>query len=190
MRIAVTGPSGSGKTTLAAELARTAGLRHVEIDALHHGPNWESCGAAVLRERVLEATEGDGWVTDATYRSMLGELIVDRADVVVWLDLPIPLVMWRLLRRTYVRNRDKAELWNGNVEPGWRESLGVLVWPALRTAFANRRQFPVRFAQRNVLRLRSDDAVRAFVQSIQATRVTSGSSNGNERQKTPPFTET
>lgn len=49
MRIAITGPSGSGKTTLAAELARTLGIRHVEIDALHHGPNWESCGVDVLR---------------------------------------------------------------------------------------------------------------------------------------------
>ena len=122
-RIAITGPSGSGKTTLAAELARTLGIRHVEIDALHHGPNWESCGADVLRERVVAATEGDGWVTDSTYHSMLGDLVVDRAEHLVWLDLPIPLVMWRLLRRTHVRNRDQTELWNGNVEPGWRESL-------------------------------------------------------------------
>ncbi|MDX6471909.1 MAG: hypothetical protein QOK22_725 [Gaiellaceae bacterium] len=166
MRIAITGPSGSGKTTLAAEIARTHGLRHVEIDALHHGPNWESCGAEVLRERVLAATEGDGWVTDATYHSMLGALIVDRADVVVWLDLPIPLVMWRLLRRTHVRNRDKIELWNGNLEPGWRESLGFLIWPALRRAFANRRDFPRRFAGRDIRRLRSDQDVRAFARSL------------------------
>jgi adenylate kinase family enzyme len=190
MRIAITGPSGSGKTTLAAELARVRGLRHVEIDALHHGPNWESCGADVLRERVIAATEGDDWVTDSTYHSMLGSLVPDRADVVVWLDLPVPLVMWRLLKRTHVRNRDKTELWNGNVEPGWRESLGFLIWPAFRRAFANRRDFPKRFARRNVLRLRSDAEVRAFVQSIQATRVTSGSSNGSERQKTPPFNDT
>jgi len=74
MRIAITGPSGSGKTTLAAELARTLGIRHVEIDALHHGPNWESCGVEVLAERVTAATEGDGWVTDSTYHTMLGDL--------------------------------------------------------------------------------------------------------------------
>ena len=59
MRIAITGPSGSGKTTLAVEIARTLGIPHVEIDALHHGPNWESCGVDVLRERVLTATDGD-----------------------------------------------------------------------------------------------------------------------------------
>jgi adenylate kinase family enzyme len=190
VRIAITGPSGSGKTTLAAELARTLGIRHIEIDALHHGPDWESCGVEVLRERVLAATEGDGWVTDSTYHTMLGSLIVDRADVLVWLDLPIPLVMWRLLCRTHVRNRDKVELWNGNFEPGWRESSKVLIWPAFKRAFENRRRFPELYADRDIRRLRSDGEVRAFVQSIQATPEMSGSSNGSERQKTPPLTDT
>jgi adenylate kinase family enzyme len=190
MRIAITGPSGSGKTTLAAELAETLGIPHVEIDALHHGPNWQSCGPEVLRERVVAATRADDWVSDGTYHSMLGNLVVDRADVLVWLDLPIPLVMWRLLRRTHVRNRDRIELWSGNVEPGWRESLRFLIWPALRSAFSNRRLFPERYERVRMHRLRSDADVRAFVQSIQATARRSGSSNGSERQKMPPLRET
>jgi adenylate kinase family enzyme len=190
MRIAITGPSGSGKTMLATELARTAGLRHVEIDALHHGPNWESCGPEVLRERVLAAIEGDDWVTDSTYHTVLGNLISERADVLVWLDLPIPVVMGRLLRRTYVRNRDRVELWNGNVEPGWRESTRYLIWPALRRARSNRREFPQRYARLRVRRLRSDAEVRAFVQSIKATATMSGSSSVSPRQNTPPLSDT
>jgi adenylate kinase family enzyme len=191
MRIAITGPSGSGKTTLAGELARVAGLRMIEIDALHHGPNWESCGAEVLRERVLAATEGDDWVTDAMYHNMLGDLVADRADVIAWLDLPVPRVMWRLLRRTHLRNKHRTELWNGNVEPGWRKSWGYLIKPAFKRAFENRRDFPQRFAHYpDVRRLRSDADVRAFVQSIQATAITSGSSKGSERQNTPPLAET
>jgi adenylate kinase family enzyme len=174
---------------LAAELARTLGIRHVEIDALHHGPNWESCGEEVLRERVSAAIEGDGWVTDSTYHRMLGDLVEKRAEVLVWLDLPIPLVMWRLVKRTHVRNRDQVELWNGNVETGWRESWGYLIWPALRTAFKNRREFPSRFADVHVHRLRSDREVRAFVQSIQATASTSGSSSVSARQNTPPLAD-
>ena len=178
---------------LAAELARTLGIRHVEIDALHHGPNWESCGPVVLRERVLAATEGDDWVTDSTYTSMLGDLVVQRADLLVWLDLPTPLVMWRLLRRTHVRNRDKTELWNGNVEPGWPTSPGYLIWPALQIPFANRREFPSRYADVHMQRLRSDRDVRrqsSYAQSIQATASTSGSSSVSARQKTPPLTDT
>ncbi len=190
MRIAITGPSGSGKTTLARELERTAGLRHVEIDALHHGPNWESCGPVVLRERVLAAIEGDDWVTDSTYHTVLGNLISERADVLVWLDLPIPVVLWRLVRRTYVRNRDKVKLWNGNVEPGWRESMRYLIWPALGRALSNRREFPRRYAHLSISRLRSDADVRAFVQSIQAIDTMSGSSSASPRQKTPPLADT
>ena len=193
MRIAISGPSGSGKTRLAVELSARLGIRHVEIDAFHHGPNWESCGAEALRERVAAATEGDGWVADATYRGMLGDLVYERADTFVWLDLPIRLVMWRLLARTHVRRRDRVELWNGNVEPGWRETVPLLVWPALKRCFENRRDYPARLARfphLDVHRLRSDAEVRKFVQSIQATAATSGSSNGSDRQKTPPFEET
>jgi adenylate kinase family enzyme len=189
MRIAITGPSGSGKTTLAVELARTLGIPHVEIDALHHGPNWESCGADVLRERVAAAIDADSWVTDSTYHRMLGNLVADRADILVWLDLPIPLVMWRLLRRSYLRRRHRVVLWNGNIEPRWREQMRYLLWPAIRTAFANRRQFPALYADRHVERLRSDDDVRRFAQSIQATATMSGTSNGSDRQKTPPLSE-
>jgi adenylate kinase family enzyme len=172
------------------ELAQKLQLRHIEIDALHHGPNWQSCGADVLRERVDAATSGDGWVTDSTYRSMLGDFVVRRAEQLVWLDLPVPLVMWRLLRRTHSRNRDQVELWNGNVEPGWRKSLGTLIWPALKAAVTNRREFPTLYANVNMHRLRSDRDVRAFVQSTQATASTSGSSSVSARQKTPPFSET
>src|SRR6185437_10496841 len=124
--------------------------RHVELDALYHGPNWEPCSIEVLRERIAAATDGDGWVTDSTYHTLLG-------DVLVWLDLPAHLVMWRLLRRTHVRNRDKVELWNGNVEPGWRESLPTLIWPAFKRVFENRRALPARYANVNMRRLRSDD---------------------------------
>jgi adenylate kinase family enzyme len=147
----------------------------------------------VLRERVGAAIEGDGWVTDSTYRSMLGDLVYERADTFVWLDLPVRLVMWRLLRRTYVRNRTKEELWNGNTEPGWRMSVPMLIWPAFKRCFENRREYPVRLKRHpnlDVHRLRSDDEVRAFAQSIQARARMSGSSSGNERQNTPPLLET
>jgi adenylate kinase family enzyme len=164
VKIAITGASGNGKTTLAETLECAAGLRHVEIDALHHGPNWESCGPEVLRDRVLAATDGDDWVTDSTYKRMLGDLLVERADVLVWLDLPIRLVMWRLMRRTAVRIRRRVVLWNGNVESGWRDAWRYLLWPALRTAVENRRALPKLYPQ--AVRLRSDAEVAQFVAMV------------------------
>ena len=52
------------------------------------------------------------------------------------------LVTWRLLRRTHERSRGKIELWAGNYEGTWRESLGYVIWPALKRAFTNRRTVP------------------------------------------------
>jgi len=169
MRIAIVGPSGSGKTRLAGRVAAAAGLRHAELDGPHHRPHWESCGADVLRERVDAATQGDGWVADGTYHQMIGELVFERAQTVAWLDLPAAHVMSRLLRRTHVRKRDRVELWNGNLEPGWRESVPYLIWPAFKRVFENRRKLPARLARHphlDVRRLRSDADVDAFVAAV------------------------
>ena len=192
-RIVVIGPSGSGKTRLSARLAEVLHARHVEIDALWHGPNWESCGAEELRARVSAATEGDDWVCDGTYHTIIGEIVLERAETVAWLDLPVALVIGRLVRRSWVRKRDKVVLWHGNLEESWLNQIRWLIWPAFKRVFENRRDLPERLArhpQLDVHRLRSDEEVEAFVQSIQATESMSGSSNGSERQKTPPLAET
>lgn len=173
MRIAVIGPSGSGKTCLSSQLAENLGLRHIEIDALHHGPNWEPCSREELRERVAAATEGDGWVSDGAYHQMIGELVFERVETVAWLDLPMRLVMWRLLLRTYRRKKHGTELWHGNREGPWRESVRYLIWPSLKRGFENRRRLPGLFARHphlSVHRLRSDEAVQSFADALQAAR--------------------
>lgn len=192
-RLVVIGPSGSGKTRLCARLAELLQARHVEIDALWHGPNWESCGPEELRRRVSAATEGDDWISDGTYHTIIGDLVLERAETVAWLDLPVALVMWRLVRRSWVRKRDKVVLWHGNREERWFDQIRWLIWPAFKRAFGNQRRLPAHFArypQLQVQRLRSDADVEAFVQSIQPIESMSGNSNGRDRQKTPPLAET
>jgi adenylate kinase family enzyme len=192
-RLVVIGPSGSGKTRLSARLAELLHARHVEIDALWHGPNWESCGPEELHRRVSAATEGDDWVCDGTYHSIIGDIVLKRGETVAWLDLPVHLVMWRLVRRSWVRKRDKVELWHGNLEESWHNQIRWLMWPAFKRAFENRRRLPNHLAQHpqlQVHRLRSDAEVETFIQSIQATESMSGSSNGSECQKTPPLADT
>src|SRR6186997_1715444 len=77
-RVSVAGISGSGKTTLAAALAARLGVPHVELDALHHGPNWTEATPEELRARVEAALAAapEGWVADGNYESKLGDLVV------------------------------------------------------------------------------------------------------------------
>jgi adenylate kinase family enzyme len=113
-RILVTGTSGSGKTTLAAALAARLGLPHTEIDALYHGPGWVPRPEFAADVAALAA--GEYWVTEWQY-SGVRSLLLARADLLVWLDLPRWQVMHQQVRRTLRRRMRRVELWNGNVEP-------------------------------------------------------------------------
>jgi adenylate kinase family enzyme len=74
-RILVKGSSGAGKTTLAAALAEHLGIPHIELDALHHGPNWAEATATELQARLLEVLDDErGWVVDGNYERKLGSL--------------------------------------------------------------------------------------------------------------------
>jgi adenylate kinase family enzyme len=144
-RVSVVGTSGSGKTTVAASLAGRLGVPHVELDALHHGPSWTEASAEELQERVRAALAGlDGWVVDGNYHGKIGDLVLRRADTVVWLDLPLAVCLARLWRRTSHRIRDGVELWNGNRED-WRNVLvgreSLFVW-AVRSHVRRRRTWP------------------------------------------------
>lgn len=119
-RVLVAGTSGSGKSTLAAQIAGVLAIPYVEIDGLYHGPNWTPREA--FEADVLQFSSQPAWVTEWQYRpvrTILGE----RADLLVWLDLPRATVMRQVVLRTLKRRLGREELWNGNVEPPLRTVL-------------------------------------------------------------------
>ena len=81
-----------------------------------HGPNWTETPDDELRRMLEPVLAGDGWVIDGGYRSKIGDLVLEQADVVVWIDLPLHVWLPRLIRRTVRRMRGQEELWNGNRE--------------------------------------------------------------------------
>jgi adenylate kinase family enzyme len=119
-RVLVGGISGAGKTTMAERLAACFGLPRHELDALHHGPNWQPRTA--FRSDVEQIARSPRWVTEDQYHSVLGDLLLTRADTYIWLDLPRRTVMFRVIRRSVSRALAGRELWNGNRE-GFRDWL-------------------------------------------------------------------
>ena len=140
-RVLVAGVSGSGKTTVAARVARALDAPHTELDSLFHGPGWVPREEFLEDVRALAASET--WTTEWQYPAAR-PLLLERADLLVWLDLPFATVtLPRLLRRTVRRRLRREVLWNGNVEPPLRT---VLTDPehVVRWAVAGRRKLHAR----------------------------------------------
>lgn len=171
-RIVVKGTSGSGKSTFGTALADRLGVPYIELDALHHGPNWSAPTDEMFQARVREAMDAapDGWVIDGNYDSKLGDTVIGAADTILWLDLPLRTTFPRLWRRTMNRIRNDVELWNGNRET-WRDQFlsreSIFFW-TVRSHMRHRREWPAGFGHdQRFVRLRSDAEARRWLKAQQ-----------------------
>lgn len=175
-RIVIVGTTGSGKTTLARRAAAIIGGRHVELDALFHGPGWVPAEPDVFRARVRAAIAGQQrWVTCGGYRGHVRDITWASADQIVWIDLPFPVTFSRMLCRTLTRIGRKEELWNGN-----RESLrntfasrDSLILFAIQHRNKYREEYPAELsapalAHVDVARLRRQREVAAWLRGLEA----------------------
>lgn len=160
-RVVVLGTTGTGKSTLAREVAPLIGADHVELDSLAHGPNWSPRPVEEFTSAVEELARRPRWVFDGNYIDRVSGSLWPQADVVVWLDVPLWVIVPRIVRRTVVRIVRRTELWNGNREH-WAALFGrnsLLVW-AVRSHRRHRRELPGRLSELSasgvrVVRLRS-----------------------------------
>ncbi|MCK9794265.1 AAA family ATPase [Isoptericola sp. 4D.3] len=168
-RILVAGTSGSGKTTLAGRVSAALDLPYTELDGLHHGPGWTP--RPEFEDDVRAVVAQDAWVSEWQYGAVR-PLLLERAQLLVWLDLPVPVVLWQVVTRTVRRRVRRTELWNGNVEPPLRTVFSdrdhIVRW-AWRTRHKLRgldRRLAVEAPHLQVVRLRSRHDVHRWVRGL------------------------
>ena len=165
-RVTVNGTSGSGKSTLARRIGEALALPYTELDSLYHGPGWTPMPDFL--KRVEEMTSSDRWVCELQFDAAR-PMIVTRADLVVWLDLPLYLVMSRLTGRTIGRRVGGHVLWNGNREGPLRhfftdrEHVIRWAWATRHEARARARALLVSHPRLPLVRLRTPEEVSSWV---------------------------
>jgi adenylate kinase family enzyme len=172
-RVVVFGTTGSGKSWVAERLAGRSGLRLIELDALFWGKDWQPAPLDLFRYRVeneIRDVPGDpGWIVAGNY-GHVRDLTWRAADTLVWLDLPFPLVMWRLVRRTLRRIATRENLWGtGNRETVRNSFLSrdSILYYAIKTHRRNRERFAIECEflgkDKNIVRLKSTREVERFL---------------------------
>lgn len=122
MRITIIGNCASGKSTLARKISEKFTIPHIHLDRFWFDANGhllkkgDTEGKEQVQEFIRAETEGliaqDAWVSDGWY-SRVQPLIAERADQVIFLDIPL----WRRLvnhfhRVFFTERHSELSRWN------------------------------------------------------------------------------
>jgi adenylate kinase family enzyme len=163
-RIAVLGGGGAGKSTLARRLGAALDLPVIHLDRLVFGPGWSRNAPEAVRGQ-LAGQLGDRWVVDGTYAEA-GELTLPTADLVLWLDQPTWLRLYRCWRKTRDhRGKPRADRPDDCEEGfGWRYARMTVAFGRWSAVLERRLQDA---SATPVVRLRGDRDIARLIAAAQ-----------------------
>lgn len=102
MKIQVIGCSGTGKTYLAHALAEKYQIPHLDLDDIfwdnREGAYGKKYDEAVRQALLSEYLTKENWIIEGVYYKWTAQVFED-ADVIVFLDIPSRIYLWRIIKR-------------------------------------------------------------------------------------------
>lgn len=159
------GGSGSGKSTLARQIGALTGLPVVHIDPMYWKPGWVQRPAEETHRLVREAISKEEWVFEGNNSATMEER-VRLADLIIYLDMPLHVRLWRFTKRWWTyRGKTRPDMTEGCDERWELAFVRDFIWryggERRARALANLDRW--RAEGRRVVRLTSPRAVRAFL---------------------------
>lgn len=170
-RVMIVGGPGSGKSTLARLLGERTGLPVHHMDHIHWKPGWQVRSRDDKDRMTHEVHMQDEWIFEGGHSNTYEERLL-RADTFIWLDFPVWLRLFRVLKRSLVYyGRNRPDLPEGCPERlNWQTA--EFVWFILRTRVKSRSRLATIYRappdHLKTIRLKSLSQVSGFLSGIGA----------------------
>jgi adenylate kinase family enzyme len=99
-RVAIIGNAGSGKSTLAENLHQSLKLPVHHLDKYFWKPGWSYPDPSEYKLIHDALCDQEEWIIDGNNLRLL-EYRMDKAQSIIFLDIPRYLCFWRILKRLY-----------------------------------------------------------------------------------------
>lgn len=167
-RIMIVGGPGSGKSTCAKALGNMLDLPVFHMDRdVYWEAGWVESSRDKRLARVAAIVGQSDWVFEGSFSSTYDQRLA-RAHMLIWLDTPLPLRLFRVIRRSWTyRGQVRSDLAEGC--PERLDMLPGFLWFILRTAGKSRRKARALFQKAEIPRhrLTSASEVNAFFSAMQ-----------------------
>jgi adenylate kinase family enzyme len=155
-RILILGRGAAGKSVLARRLGALTGLPVIELDAIFWQPDLTPAEPVAWVARQREICRGDTWIIDGDLGRYDHDLPIrlGTADTIIILNLALPRVAWRTLRR----GRERSDYWR------WVRAYRRRYLPLIMDSIA------AHAPDANLIVLRNPGMVRRFLQTVRQDR--------------------
>ena len=105
--------------------------------------NWIESGNEEFRNNIKEEMrDKTGYVINGNYNKVK-DITCGNCDTIIWLDYSRFIVMYRVIKRTFIRVFTKEILWQGNIETFKKSFLSkdsIIIW-AWKTYSIRKKQY-------------------------------------------------
>ena len=161
----IIGPCGAGKSTVSHLLAAKLRLPLIHMDQLNWQPGWVDEGNDRLRGLLAVEVAKERWLIEGNYGSTMA-MRLERADTVLYLDYPLPLCLWRLIKR--------IATFHGRTRPDMPDNCperfdGAFLWYVLRWNHGPRQRTEAQLLghERKVVRLKNPRALADWLARVE-----------------------
>ena len=165
-KVVVVGTSGSGKTTLARKIAALKKCEAIDLDDLYWLPGWIQRDENEFEKLIKEIAQKDSWAISGNC-SRMAHHTWPKADLVIWLDYPLPVLLWRAFKRSMRRISTKETCCNGNHETFSRffSSQGIFWW-ILKSYRRRKKAFTKLVEEGKIVRVSSPEEEKMVLKSL------------------------